>query len=177
MTLALSPSQISIMEAHAERVYPEECCGLLVGQIDSAENRELLKSVVEVVLLDNEWTPEIIESEITESEIAEVDLSKAINKRRRYWIDPKDMLRVQKASRDKGLNIIGIYHSHPDHLAVPSECDRVQAWPQYAYVIMSVCNGKAVDMQNWALDSNRQFQPEAIRVSPSSARDRMPVSA
>ena len=91
------------------------------------------------------------------------------------------MMRVQKQAREQGLNIIGVYHSHPDHAAVPSECDRAQAWPTYAYVIVSVCKGKSVDVQNWALDLSRQFQPEAMRVSPSSAssgiRDRMPVSA
>ena len=155
------------MEAHAERVYPEECCGLLVGKIASEGDREPLKSSVKTIALDNEWTPDI----------AGVDRPESVSKQRRYWIDSKDMLRVQKAARDEGLNIIGIYHSHPDNEAVPSECDRAQAWPQYAYVIVSVCNGKAVDIQNWALDSERQFQTEAIRVSPSSARDRMPVSA
>lgn len=154
------------MEAHAERVYPEECCGLIVGEISTVDG-EPLKSVVRIVALDNEWTPDVVEA----------DRPEPTTKRRRYWIDPRDMLRVQKQARDEGLNIIGIYHSHPDSEAVPSECDRAQAWPQYAYVIVSVANGEAVDLQNWALDSDRQFQPEAIRVSPSSARDRMPVSA
>lgn len=158
------------METHAERVYPEECCGLIVGNLTASDD-ETLKSVVEIVALANEWTPEI----------AERDRPEHTTKRRRYWIDPKDMLRVQKAARDKELNIIGIYHSHPDKEAVPSECDRAQAWPTYAYVIVSVCKGKAVDTQNWALDLSRQFQPEAMRIFPSSAssgvRDRMPVSA
>ena len=154
------------MEAHAERVYPEECCGLILGKLVSSA-AETLKSVVKLAPLDNEWTPDVIE----------VDRAEHTTKRRRYWIDPKDMLRVQKQAREQGLNIIGVYHSHPDHPAVPSECDRVQAWPTYAYVIVSVCKGKAVDIQNWALDSDHQFQPESMRVSPSSATDRMPVSA
>ena len=154
------------MEAHAERVYPEECCGLIIGNLASSES-ETLKSVVTLAPLDNEWTPGVVEP----------DPAEPMTKRRRYWIDPKDMLRVQKQAREQGLDIIGVYHSHPDHVAVPSECDRAQAWPVYAYVIVSVCKGKAVDIQNWALDSNNQFQPESMRVSPSSARDRMPVSA
>ena len=166
MVLALSPPQISAIEAHAERAYPEECCGLIVGKITSAD-AEPLKSTLRIVALNNEWTPDTTEPSQPEH----------ATKQRRYWIDPKDMLRIQKQARDEGLNIIGIYHSHPDNPAVPSECDRAQAWPQYAYVIVSVCNGKAVDIRNWALDSERQFQTEAIRVSPSSARDRMPVSA
>jgi len=162
------------MEAHAERVYPEECCGLLIGNLAAAEAAETIKSVVDCVALDNEWTPEAV----AESD-ADLDADSK-TKHRRYWIDPKDMMRVQKQARERGLNIIGVYHSHPDHVAVPSECDRAQAWPTYAYVIVSVCNGKAVDIQNWALDLSRQFQPEAMRVSSSTssgAKDRMPVSA
>lgn len=159
------------MEAHAERVYPEECCGLLIGRLNAFDESETVKSVIDCVALDNEWTPEAV---------AELDAGSK-TKRRRYWIDPKDMMLVQKQAREQGLNIVGVYHSHPDHVAVPSECDRAQAWPTYAYVIVSVCKGKAVDTQNWALDLSRQFQPEAMRVSPSSAssgvRDRMPVSA
>lgn len=154
------------MEAHAERVYPEECCGLIVGNLTASDD-EPLKSVVEIVSLTNEWTPDK----------SNVDRPEHTTKQRRYWIDPKDMLRVQKAARDEGLSIIGIYHSHPDKAAVPSECDRAQAWPAYAYVIVSVCKGKAVDIQNWALDFERQFQSETMRISPSAARDRMPVSA
>lgn len=166
MVLVLSESQISAIERHAERVYPEECCGLIVGKIDSSEEAQI-KSALELAALDNEWTPDV----------DTVDSSQPPTKRRRYWIDPKDMLRVQKQAREKDLNIIGVYHSHPDAAAVPSECDRARAWPTYAYTIVSVCEGSAVDIQNWALDSEHQFQPEAIRVSPSSARDRMPISA
>ncbi len=154
------------MSAHAERVYPEECCGLLLGAIDSTQKTPL-KSVVEIVALENKWTPDIIEAERPEH----------VSKQRRYWIDPVDMLQVQKQARDQKLNIIGIYHSHPDKEAVPSECDRAQAWPDYAYTIVSVHSGKAVDIKNWALDSNHQFQPESMQVAPSSATDRMPVSA
>ncbi len=156
----------------------------MVGEIsqeispEGQQSAPPVKNLVQLVPLDNEWTPDVLPTEA----IAEQSFSKA----RRYWIDPADMLRVQKQSREDDLNIIGIYHSHPDHVAVPSECDRALAWPTYAYVIVSVCDGQAVDVQNWALDSDHQFQPEVIEVSPStgmpsegfpSATDRMPVSA
>lgn len=138
------------------------------------------KSLIEVVSLENHWEPE--------EEAAVSADSPSYTKRRRYSIDPRDMLKAQKQAREKGLSIIGIYHSHPDHVAVPSECDRIQAWPEYAYIIVSVHGNplndksepgtaKAIDIQNWALDSNHQFQPEAMKVSPSSARARMPVPA
>ena len=116
----------------------------------------------------NHWS-----SEDVSAEYAGIDLTK----NRRYTIDPRDMLRSQKAAREKGLNIIGVYHSHPDHVAEPSECDRAQAWPEYAYTILSVQQGKTADVRNWSLDSDHQFQPEAMEVSPSAATDRMPKLA
>jgi proteasome lid subunit RPN8/RPN11 len=178
VVLALSQQQLLALSAHAERVYPEECCGLMLGKMGST------KTLSELVPLDNHWTAEQTVEQVpalgnlTSSEVTPgADRETAYTKRRRYSIDPKDMLRVQKQARSQGLNIIGIYHSHPDQVAVPSECDRRLAWPDYAYAIVSVCNGKAVDIKSWTLDSEHQFQPESIKVSPSSARDRMPVSA
>ncbi|MEO0378401.1 MAG: M67 family metallopeptidase, partial [Cyanobacteria bacterium P01_A01_bin.17] len=141
----------------------------------SAETKQ--KQLIELVPLNNEWAPDILTahrpvsaapasaSTASTSQGVEVGLEDSHTKQRRYWIDPKDMLRVQRQAREKGLNIIGIYHSHPDHVAEPSECDRALAWPAYAYVIVSVCEGKAVDVQNWALDSKHQFQPEAMEIS------------
>ena len=156
------------MSAHAERVYPEECCGLMLGKMRS-QSDPVQKQLVRLEPLKNEWTEEALD---------QLDSSgQALTKRRRYWIDPKEMLRVQREARDEGLNIIGVYHSHPNHAAVPSECDRTLAWPEYAYIIVSVCDGNAVDVQNWALDSEHQFQPEPMTVSPSSATARTPVSA
>lgn len=139
------------MSAHAERVYPEECCGLMLGQIArSAEDAFLVREVLELLPLENRWRAECP----CESAAASQRLTRA----RRYAIDPKDMLRSQKQAREKGLNIIGIYHSHPDHTAEPSECDRAQAWPDYIYTIVSVMKGRAVDTLHWTLDSNHQFQ-------------------
>ncbi len=184
MVLALSQQQLSELSAHAERVYPEECCGLLLGKMSVHDatmisavdsEREICKSLLELVPLENNWTTENVPASGTSSSTE--DGEAVHTKHRRYSINPKDMLRVQKQARSQGLDIIGIYHSHPDHVAVPSECDRSLAWPEYVYTIVSVCNGKAVDVKSWTLDSEHQFQPEAMKVSPSSARDRMPVSA
>ncbi len=174
------------MSAHAERVYPEECCGLMLGTIAAQETAQdstiqaqaiqtqtIQKHLSELVPLDNDWTPDVLPADLASSVASEANQSK----QRRYWINPEDMLHVQKKARDRGLVIVGIYHSHPDHVAEPSECDRVLAWSTYAYTIVSVRQGKAVDVQNWALDSDHQFHSESIRVSSSSARDRMPVSA
>ena len=176
MVLELTQQHMNELAAHAERVYPEECCGLMLGNLTpQTETVPRSKQLLELVPLNNEWKPGIL----TASRGVEVDTEKhdttsahfdtsGNSKKRRYWIDPKDMLRVQREAREKELNIIGIYHSHPDHVAEPSECDRTLAWPEYAYIIVSVRKGKAVDVQNWALDSNHQFQSEPMRLSSST---------
>lgn len=167
----------------------------MVGTLTN-QGEKAFKFLVELMPLANQWTPTVVTEE---SSLAQGDQSanSAKSKRRRYYIDPKDMLRVQKQARDQGLSIIGIYHSHPDQSAEPSECDRVLAWPEYAYTILSVqgladgiANGsvqgkenaaKAVDVKTWALDSNHQFQLEPMTIFhasiPALATDRMPVSA
>jgi proteasome lid subunit RPN8/RPN11 len=119
-------SLLKVMIDHAEADYPRECCGLILGVGDRVEAIEPMVNV---------WVGEAGHSV-----------------RDRYAIDPAEMLGVMKRSRDQGLEIIGIYHSHPDHPAVPSECDRAAAWPQYRYVILSVERGKVVDLGVWVLE-------------------------
>jgi proteasome lid subunit RPN8/RPN11 len=60
------------------------------------------------------------------------------------------------------MNIIGIYHSHPDHPAVPSESDRLLAWSAYSYIILSVQSNGVADYRSWTLDEEQQFQEEEI---------------
>ena len=146
------------MSAHAERVYPEECCGLLLGKLDRTSRDEApLYQVVELILLENRWNAD------SSGSTASGFTPSGFTKKRRYTIDPKDMLRSQKQARERGLSIIGIYHSHPDHVAEPSECDRIQAWPDYIYSIVSVMKGRAVDTLHWTLDSDHQFQPVQVQ--------------
>jgi proteasome lid subunit RPN8/RPN11 len=148
------------MTDHAERTYPEECCGLLVGRGPVGE-----KVVVEVRSLENTWTPTM------SSATAAVDATQdgdragpALSKARRYWIDPEAMLAVLRDARRRDLDIIGIYHSHPDHPSVPSECDRQLAWPGYSYVIISVQQGQSQTCQSWSLDDAHHFQAERLTI-------------
>lgn len=157
------------MQAHAEQAYPHEGCGLLVGTFDPVTDE---KTLVNVVLLDNAWATDVA---VNLAERGHGD-SATMTKSRRYWIDPKDLFETQREARVSGFAIIGVYHSHPDAAAMPSGCDRDLAWPSYAYIIVSVRNGTAVDLQNWQLDGNHQFQPEPMKIAPASAaRDRMPL--
>jgi proteasome lid subunit RPN8/RPN11 len=165
VALRLSADQIQAMQTHADRTYPDECCGLLLGTVQAGD-----RVVVEVRSVENAWNPEVAsalaEPEIgTEAEIGtEVKTSSQtpLSLARRYWIAPEVMLAAMRQARRRSLEIIGIYHSHPDHPAVPSECDRRLAWPQYSYVILSVPNGHSQDCQSWILDDRQQFQPEPI---------------
>jgi proteasome lid subunit RPN8/RPN11 len=142
--LKISSQHLQIIRTHAASTYPEECCGIILGYLANES-----KTVVQVMPTENAWSGETLED----------------SKRRRYAIAPEIMLKVQKEARDRSLNIIGIYHSHPDNPAIPSESDRVQAWQEYSYIIVSVPNGKALELKSWHLDDNHQFQEEEIEIA------------
>jgi proteasome lid subunit RPN8/RPN11 len=147
--LSLDSTQLQNIFTHAESSYPEECCGLMLGYVDNGD-----KNVVELIPTENVWSGESnvdFPGDVAES-----------SKRRRYAIAPQVMLKVQREARDKNLNIIGIYHSHPNSPAIPSECDRAYAWQEYSYIIVSVEAGKACDIKSWTLDDNHQFQEELV---------------
>ncbi len=84
--------------------------------------------------------------------------------RDRYEIDPREMLAAMKTARLNNLEIVGIYHSHPDHPANPSECDRTLAWSEYIYVICSVDSGSVSATTAWQLDDRQQFRSVQITV-------------
>jgi proteasome lid subunit RPN8/RPN11 len=150
MVLQLLPKHLQTIYTHAETTYPEECCGIILGNLTSEG-----KTVVEVMPTENAWNAE------TAAELPGDD-TLDYSKRQRYAIAPQVMLHGQKEARDRKLNIIGIYHSHTDHPAIPSEYDRQLAWQEYSYIIVSVQNGKASDMKSWTLDDSHQFQQEII---------------
>jgi proteasome lid subunit RPN8/RPN11 len=142
------------MKTHAESTYPEECCGLLLGKINGE-----IKTLIEVFPTENSWNDE---AEQVFSGM-EKTTSPSSTKCNRFSIDPKIMLKVQREARDRNLAIIGIYHSHPDYPATPSEFDRAIAWEQYSYIIISVQKGIACDLKSWNLSEKRQcFRNERI---------------
>ena len=159
MVLRLGNEHLWDIRAHAESTYPDECCGLLLGKIAQDS-----KTLVEVIATENVWSAEAVEN-FSRIEAAS-DLS--YTQRSHYAIAPEIMLKAQKSARDRQLNIIGIYHSHPDHPAIPSEFDTVYAWYNYSYIIVSVQQGKASDLKSWSVDNDHQFQPEEIITVKSS---------
>ncbi|WP_026732029.1 Mov34/MPN/PAD-1 family protein [Fischerella sp. PCC 9605] len=150
--IQLSSEHLQAIRNHAESIYPEECCGIIFGHLS-----EDGKTVVEIMPTENAWSPE------TATDVPDVEV--VDGRRRRYAITPQVMLAVQKEARARSLCIIGIYHSHPDYPAIPSEFDRQCAWQEYSYMIISVQNGTAGEINSWCLDENHQFQPEEIEVT------------
>lgn len=147
--IEITSQQIQQIYHHAERTYPEECCGLLLGYIE--EQRKVL---VEVRETENSWNPS--------SEEVFGEMVSSGSKKNRFSIAPETLLQIEKETRDRSLKVIGIYHSHPDHHAIPSEFDRAIAWPDYSYLIVSVQKGIATNLNIWQLDQNHQFQTETI---------------
>jgi proteasome lid subunit RPN8/RPN11 len=146
--IQLTANHLQQITSHAESTYPEECCGLLLGKIAGEPTQ-----VIEVIATENSWNAE---------DFASFSFNRG-SKRNRFSIAPAILLKVQKLARDRNLLIVGIYHSHPDHVAIPSEFDRQIAWPNYSYLIAAVPQGKVSDICAWKLDENHQFQSEASR--------------
>jgi proteasome lid subunit RPN8/RPN11 len=146
MTIAISADQLKLIYDHAESVYPEECCGILLGEIAGTS-----KTVIEVIPIINAWE---------KSELDEITRTK----NSRYSIDPQDIFTAQKRARDLHLDIIGFFHSHPDYPAIPSICDQTQAWEVYSYPIISVINSKVSEIESWVLDSDGVFQLEEMQI-------------
>lgn len=151
--LNLTYHHIQAIQTHAESTYPEECCGLLLGHL-IAET----KTLIEVLPTENSWDAEMADV----FQVLDGSSERKFSKHNRFSIAPQVMLKAQKDARDRNLNIIGIYHSHTDHPAIPSEFDRAIAWTEYSYIIVSVRQGSASDLKSWSLDDNHQFQPEEI---------------
>ncbi len=155
MGLRLSEEQNRAIRKHGARDYPNECCGVLLGSANGLE-----KVVREVVPLKNlRHDPERAQA------LLPVGDAGRETERNRFLIDPKDQLRVEKEARARGLEVLGYYHSHPDHPAKPSNYDREHAWPWYAYVILSVEKGEPKELTCWLLSEDRSvFKPEPLEV-------------
>jgi proteasome lid subunit RPN8/RPN11 len=134
----LTEEHIKQIEAHGERTFPYECGGMLIGRFEDGK-----KSVVELLPMENA---------MSEAE-----------QHNRVLILPKDVLRAERFAREKKLDVVGYYHSHPDHPAIPSQFDLDHALPVWTYIIVSVESGKAVDTRAWEMENDRsKFNEEEI---------------
>jgi proteasome lid subunit RPN8/RPN11 len=125
MTLTITAAVASAIRRHGEETFPHECCGALVGTDGS---------VTAVVPLSN----------TTEE-----------GPRRRFLVRPADYRQAEQRAAELDGELLGFYHSHPDHPARPSQYDLDHAWPTFAYIIVSVMSGHAADMTVWFLREDR----------------------
>lgn len=140
----ITENLIKQIEAHGEKTYPNECGGMLIGRFENGE-----KTVVELLPMENA---------MSEAE-----------QHNRVLILPKDVLRAERFAREKRLDVVGYYHSHPDHPAIPSQFDLDHALPVWTYIIVSVEKGKAVNLRSWEMENDRsKFNEEEILKEKSS---------
>jgi proteasome lid subunit RPN8/RPN11 len=135
--LTISPDLLRSLEAHLEAAYPNEGAGLLLG---GAENGG--KRVDAILPLENRWEGE------------------AHAKRHRFLLTPQDMLRGEQEAARRGVDVIGVFHSHPDHPGEPSGFDREWALPWYSYLITTVADGRATRSRAWQLKEDRSAYDE-----------------
>ena len=128
---------------HGEKTYPHECCGALLGRDANSEGRPE-REILELYPLVNR---------------------REDSPRTRFSVAPGDVVAADRAAEARGLDVVGWYHSHPDHPARPSEYDREHAWPWYSYIIVSVAKGVAGEMTSWRLQDDRAgYEKERIEV-------------
>lgn len=138
--IRLDASQRKEIAAHGERDYPYECCGLLLGNFAESGGT---KTCAEIFPISN-----------AREETA---------KRNRFLIRPEELLRGERYAAAQHLDVVGFYHSHPDHPAVPSAYDLDHAWPVYSYIVVAVKAGRAEDLLSWEMQPDRSgFNEEEI---------------
>ncbi|MDR2819052.1 MAG: M67 family metallopeptidase [Desulfovibrio sp.] len=129
--IRLPPDKKDAVRIEGEEAYPDECCGFLLGTLE----KDGLRNVVEILPVAN--------------------ARERKERHHRFHIDADDFMRAERQARSGELDIVGFYHSHPDHPAEPSEYDREHALPFYSYVIVAVSKGIARELTSWELLPDR----------------------
>ena len=139
LVVVIPSDQLQYAINHARSAYPEECCGFLIGLNSDA------RRVHRATAAQNVATPP---------------------KRRRYNIDPLELVRADEDARRSNLDLIGVYHSHPDAPVEPSQLDLEHAWPNFTYLVLSIQNGEPSDFAAWILTHDgTAFDREEIRIT------------
>ena len=155
MAITITREVEQAIRAEGAAQYPHECCGLLLGT-DEGET----KRAVAAWPVPNEWTAEV---GLTEAEDAH-------SLRDRFFIPPRAYLQADREARSRGLDIVGCYHSHPDHVAQPSERDRIGAsgvggGPAFSFLVLAVMDGIPGELTSWLLAADgADWQAERLEV-------------
>ena len=156
-TLKMSTEIAQKIRQHGAETYPNECCGALLGRDAGPEVTTTADGV-------QPPAREILA------------LFPLVNRRddsprNRFSVTAEDVRDAEKAANEKKLDVVGWYHSHPDHPAKPSQYDREHAWPWYSYVIVSVANCKPAEMTSWRLSDDRsEYACEDVAIRDHAAR-------
>ena len=135
MALSLQPGVKDAIAAHGIEAYPNECCGALIGRDGAVTHTLALPNVTDE------------------------------GPRRRFRVSDRDYLQCEKRAKELGGELLGFYHSHPDHPARPSQYDLDHALPFFSYIIVSVRGGQPEDMTSWRLlDDRSAFEPGDLEV-------------
>ena len=134
--MKIEQEALDAMLADAVTTFPDECCGFFFGK-----EEENSRHVTEILVVDN---------------------AKEGDRRRRFVIAAKDYLRAEQLAEQRDLQLLGVYHSHPNHPAIPSEHDRVSAQPNFSYIIISIMDKEFEDIRSWRLNEVYQFEEELI---------------
>lgn len=147
MILQISRGVLQQLRDQGVSSYPEEGAGLILGTVSGE-----VRTAHVLVPMENRYPPG--------------------GRRTRYRIDPKDMLTGERTATDLGFDVIGIFHSHPDHPPKPSEFDKTWALPWFSYVITSIHNGEPGEIRSWRLSEDReQLNEEEIQVLEISSME------
>jgi len=138
MRITITSALLEAINSHGERAYPEEGAGLLLGEASDEGKR-----VLDILTIEN--------------------AREAPARHNRYLLTPQDYLHGEEMAARQGLDVLGVFHSHPDHPNMPSEFDREWAMPWFSYIITSVNQGTASGSRSWRLTDDRQaFEEEEI---------------
>ena len=149
LQLQLEREHDHAIRAHAQRAYPHECCGFLLG-CDEGQARRIVR---------------VVEAQNDRGESQQHN---------RFTITPEAFMRADKAARAERLDVLGFYHSHPNAPARPSAYDLEHAWPVYSYIILAVADGEPAEMTCWLLRDDRggfDEQPIACAGQAGSAEE------
>ena len=135
--IAIEPSAKELMIEDAVKTVPDECCGFFYGQ----ENENGNRIVSDILIVDN---------------------AKEGDKRRRFEISAQDYMKAERYALKNNLELLGVYHSHPNHPAIPSEHDRIAAQPYFSYIIISIINNEFNHLRSWRLNDEGQFEEEEV---------------
>ena len=144
MAITLTAAVDAAIRAHGRETFPHECCGAMLGKDGVVQEAYALPNTTEE------------------------------GPRRRFLVRPNDYRLAEKRATDAGLDLLGFYHSHPDHPARPSQYDLDHAWPFFSYVIVSVMGGEDKLLTSWRLQDDRSaFDEEPVQINRSTDQEIM----